>query len=84
MPAPIRFDRSVRWRAADITQFIELDCPKRLAWDIPGAMEATNSSHLGLPDFLILLLKPRRTWARVCLLGARRSEMGVLGDRSFE
>ena len=29
LPAPIRLSRSVRWRAADIAEFIHLGCPSR-------------------------------------------------------
>ena len=29
IPAPVRISRSVRWRAGDITRWIELGCPSR-------------------------------------------------------
>ncbi len=29
LPGPVRLGRAVRWRAADISRFIELGCPSR-------------------------------------------------------
>ncbi len=33
LPAPLRLNRSCRWRAADIARFIELGCPSREAFE---------------------------------------------------
>lgn len=29
MPAPVRISRSVRWRASDIDEWVQLGCPSR-------------------------------------------------------
>ncbi len=39
LPAPVRLSRSVRWRAADIAEFVRLGCPPRDRFEAMVAAE---------------------------------------------